>query len=69
MTAHRRAKAVAALDEIPVATLVHLILVVAFAVSFVLNGGHLTDDALKFFAVGEAGNGLLGVGRGLSKRR
>ncbi len=65
----RRSAAEETLLDAPVATIVHLIAVVAFAIVFVANGGEMPDDTLQFFAVVEGGNGLVAVGRGFAARK
>lgn len=55
--------------DLPVATITHLLLVLAFCIVFVVNGGHFTDDLRDFFAIALAGNGLVAVGRGLAARK
>jgi hypothetical protein len=55
--------------DLPVATITHLLFVLAFCVVFVVNGGHFTDDLRDFFAVALGANGLVAVGRGLAARK
>jgi hypothetical protein len=65
----RRSAAEETLLDIPVATIVHLIAVLAVAVVFVINSGELPDDVAQFFAIVIGGNGLVAVGRGFAARK
>lgn len=55
------------LDTLPVATLVHLIVTVVLGVDLLVDG-QLSSDAALYLGLVEGGNGLLAVGRGISKR-
>lgn len=55
--------------DLPVATITHLLLVLAFCIVFVVNGGHFTDDLRDFFVVTLGANAAIGVGRGIAARK
>lgn len=57
------------LDSFPVATFIVVVGVVACAVVFVANGGHLSGDETAFFALINAAGAGLGIGRGLITNR
>jgi hypothetical protein len=65
----RRSPTEETLLDAPVATIVHLVAVVTFCVVFVVNGGEMPADTLKFFAVLGISNGTVSIGRGLAARK
>lgn len=60
-------KTVEALERLPVATLVHLIVAVLLGIDLIVHGA-LSADALTYAAIVEGGNAGVAVGRGLHKR-
>lgn len=64
----RSASEESVLDQ-PIATIAFLIVLVAVSIVFVVNGGHLSDDAERFFAIVMGGTGLVAVGRGFAARK
>lgn len=61
-----RAITIPALD-IPITTIIHLIVVIVGGVLLVVNG-NLSQDYLTWTVAVEGGNGLVSVGRGLDSR-
>jgi hypothetical protein len=57
------------LDSFPVATFIVIVGVIACAIVFVANGGHLSGDETAFFALINAAGAALGIGRGLITNR
>ena len=57
----------AAIERLPVATIVHLIVTVVLGVDLLIDG-HLSSDATLYAAIVEGGNAGVAIGRGLVRR-